>query len=161
MTVHFPIALHLFAAGLDLLFFILPKAAYAVAVFYTFFVATVMGFVAMMPGLLSWWVNYDLSTRRPFVVKLVVATLTLLLGIIGITLYLENPALVYDASVEGITYHAIVLLTGMTVVVLGYYGGRITWGERSEYAPVEAVAETVQTASIGGEKLPAAGRCPG
>ena len=132
MTVHFPIALHIFSSGLDLLFIASPKAAYAVGVFYTFFVATVMGFVAMIPGLLSWWINYDLSTRRPFVVKLIVATLTLLHGVVGITLYLENPAIVYDVSVEGVSYHAIVLSTGMTVVILGYYGGKITWGESPE-----------------------------
>jgi uncharacterized membrane protein len=107
MTVHFPIALHLFSAGLDLFFLISPKAAYAVGVFYSFFVATVMGFVAMIAGTLSWWINYHLSTRRPFVVKLIVATLTLLLGIVGIALYLENPGIVYEASLEGITYHAI------------------------------------------------------
>ncbi|MEJ2499686.1 MAG: cytochrome b5 domain-containing protein [Campylobacterales bacterium] len=57
MTVHFPIALHLFAAGMDLLFFAMPKALYAAAVFYTFFAATVMGAVAMVPGIISWKIN--------------------------------------------------------------------------------------------------------
>lgn len=158
MTVHFPIALHIFSSGLDLLFLAAPKDAYAVGVFYTFFVATVMGFVAMIPGLLSWWVNYDLSTRRPFVVKLVVATLTLLLGLVGITLYLENPGIVYEASVEGVTYHAIVLFTGMTVVILGYYGGKITWGESTETGTNAAVAETEEELSATSGKLPATGR---
>jgi len=163
MTVHFPIALHLFSAGLDLLFFISPKAAYAAAVFFTFFVATVMGFVAMIPGVLSWWINYDLSMRRPFVVKLIVATLTLLLGVVGITLYLENPAIVYEPAFEGIAYHSIILLTGASVIVLGYYGGKITWGERPEYETKAAAAETeqtssLQTPSVGSAKLPVAGR---
>ncbi len=158
MTVHFPIALHIFSSGLDLLFLAAPKEAYAVGVFYTFFVATVMGFVAMIPGLLSWWVNYNLSARRPFVVKLVVATLTLLLGVVGITLYLENPAIVYEASVEGITYHAIVLFTGMTVVILGYYGGKITWGESLESETNAAAAEREEPVPDTSGKLPIAGR---
>ena len=132
MLVHFPIALHLFAAGLDLLFLTVPKEAYAIGVFYSFFVATVMGFFAMIPGLLSWWINYNLSTHRAFIIKIVVATLTLLLGVVNIGLYLENPNIVYEYSFNGIIYHAIILFTGLTVIVLGYYGGKITWGDLTE-----------------------------
>ena len=132
MLVHFPIALHIFAAGLDILFLNVPKEAYAVGVFYSFFVATVMGFAAMIPGMLSWWINYNLSTHRAFMVKIVVATLTLGLGVVNIGLYFENPNIVYEYSSWGIIYHAIVLFTGATVIILGYYGGKISWGELGE-----------------------------
>jgi 2-oxoglutarate ferredoxin oxidoreductase subunit alpha len=152
MLVHFPIALHIFAAGLDLMFLTVPNEAYAVGVFYTFFVATVMGFFAMIPGILSWWINYNLSTRRPFIVKLVVATLTLLLGVVGIVLYLENPGIVYETSWEGITYHFIVLFSGVCVIVLGYYGGKIIWGKLSEY-PAQTPHEAKKEFSSGTEKL--------
>lgn len=126
--VHFPIALHLFAAGMDGLFLIAPKEAYVLGVFYTFFVATVMGFVAMIPGMLSWWVNYNFSMNRAFVIKLIVSTITLLLGVVAIGIYYENPQAVYEYSFEGVLYHAIVLVTGLNVIILGYYGGKITWG---------------------------------
>ncbi|MDM5270925.1 2-oxoacid:acceptor oxidoreductase subunit alpha [Sulfurovum sp. zt1-1] len=133
MTVHFPIALHLFAAAMDLLFLFNHKEAYALSVFYVFFVSTVMGFVAMVPGVLSWWVNYDFSTSQPFIIKVVISTLVLLLGIINIVLYLNDPMIVYHDSLEGIIYHTIVLFTGFCVIVLGYYGGKITWGNASAY----------------------------
>lgn len=129
MVVHFPIALHLFAAGMDLLFFAMPQAVYASAVFYTFFAATVMGAVAMVPGIISWQINYAFSMRRPFVVKMIVSVAMLLLGIVAIGIYLEEARAVYTLSAAGILYHAIVLLTGAGVIVLGYYGGKITWGE--------------------------------
>lgn len=129
MTVHFPIALHLFAAAMDLLFLYAPNEAYALSVFYPFFVATLMGFVAMIPGILSWWVNYDFSKAQPFLIKLYLSTLVLLLGIVNIILYLNDPMIVYHDSLSGITYHTIVLLTGLSVIVLGYYGGKISWGE--------------------------------
>ena len=132
MTVHFPIALHIFAAGLDILFLVVPKEAYAIGVFYSFFVATVMGFAAMIPGLLSWWINYNLSRHHAFMIKIIVATLTLGLGVVNIGLYFENPNIVYEYSSWGIIYHAIVLFTGMSVIVLGYYGGKISWGELGE-----------------------------
>ena len=127
-AVHFPIALHLFATGMDVLFLISPTKAYAQGVFYSFFVATLMGFVAMIPGILSWWINYNFSMRRAFIVKLIVSIITLLLGIVAIAIYYENPHAVYEYSLEGILYHTIVLVTGFNVIILGYYGGKITWG---------------------------------
>ena len=132
MLVHFPIALHIFAAGLDLIFLAAPKEAYAIGVFYSFIVATVMGFFAMIPGILSWWINYNLSKHRAFIIKLIVATLTLLLGVVDIGLYLENQNIMYEHSLFGMIYHAIILFTGMSVIVLGYYGGKISWRELGE-----------------------------
>jgi len=130
MTVHFPIALHFFAGGMDLLFLYSPSKAYEVAVFYSFFVATVMGLVAMVPGLLSWWVNYNLSMARPFAVKLYVALFTLIVGFIGIALYLEEPGVAYGVSLESCLYHGIIFVTVLSVIVLGYFGGKISWSGR-------------------------------
>jgi 2-oxoglutarate ferredoxin oxidoreductase subunit alpha len=126
-TVHFPIALHLFAAALDLLFLADPAERYAVSVFYSFFAATLGGAVAMVPGTFSWWVNYHFVFSRPFAVKLILSLLTLLLGVVAIVIYLEDPAVVYGASPAAVSYHGIVLLTGLSVIVIGYYGGKLTW----------------------------------
>lgn len=130
MLVHFPIALHLFAAGADLIFLFHPASSLATAVFYTFFVATVTGGLAMVPGILSWKINYNLAMTPIFIIKLLVSMLTLLLGIIAIFVYLENPDIVYGTSYESLLYHGIVLLTGMAVIILGYYGGKITWPDK-------------------------------
>jgi len=130
MTVHFPIALHFFSGGMDLLFLWHPSEAYEVGVFYSFFVATVMGLVAMIPGMLSWWVNYDFSMARPFAVKLFVAIFTLLAGLVGIVMHIQDPMIAYDATPWAWLYHGIIFVTVLTVVVLGYYGGKITWSGR-------------------------------
>lgn len=132
MTVHFPIALHVFAAGADVIFLATKGEVYESLVFYSFFVATVMGLVAMMPGLLSWWINYNLSTHKAFMIKIILSIVTLLLGIVAISIYLGHENIAYDSSYLGITYHAIVLFTGLSVMVLGYYGGKIAWGELNE-----------------------------
>lgn len=130
MLVHFPIALHLFAAGADLIFLFHPTSAFATAVFYTFFIATVTGALAMVPGILSWKINYNLAMTHIFVMKLSLSTLTLLLGIVAIFVYLENPDVVYLTDFKSLLYHGIVLVTGMTVIILGYYGGKITWPDK-------------------------------
>lgn len=137
MSVHFPIALHLFTAVFDLIFFTNPEEAYAVVIFYTFSAATLFGLFAMLPGLLSWWINYGLSKSKPFIIKIVVANLTLLLGIVAIFIYVQNPNVVYETSVLGIIYHFIILITGVNVIVLGYYGGKITWGDGSDSEEVK------------------------
>ncbi|MHC3995586.1 2-oxoacid:acceptor oxidoreductase subunit alpha [Thiomicrolovo sp. ZZH C-3] len=162
MTVHFPIALHLFASLMDLLFFAAPTARYAAAVFYTFLAATVMGAVAMVPGLISWQINYGGTWRRPFAVKIVLSVLMLLAGVVAIVLYMEEPDIVYTWQAGSIIYHAIVLLTGLGVIVLGYYGGRITWGEsmpypQAEEAPLTAAAPVPDSVLEGDVKLPSAG----
>lgn len=128
--VHFPIALHLFAAGADLIFLLHPTSSFATAVFYTFFVATITGALAMVPGILSWWINYHLAMTHIFVIKLLLSIATLLLGIVAIFVYLENPDVVYVTDFKSILYHGIVFLTGMAVIILGYYGGKITWPDK-------------------------------
>lgn len=130
MLVHFPIALHLFAAGLDIIFLFDQRASFATAVFYTFFVATVMGVMTMFSGILSWWINYKLSFTHIFVIKLSFSILTLLLGIVGIGIYLNDPDIVYLNNMQSILYHGIVLLTGVTVIIVAYNGGKITWPEK-------------------------------
>ena len=132
MLVHFPIALHLFAAGLNILFLFYHEASYATAVFYSFFVATIMGVLAMFTGIFSWWINYQLAFTQIFVIKLSFSIITLLLGIVGISIYLYNPDVVYLTSLPSILYHAIIFLTGITVIVLAYNGGKITWPEEEE-----------------------------
>jgi len=130
MLVHFPIALHFFAGGLDLLFFFLPKSSFATAIFYTFWAAIITGFFAMIPGIFSWWINYNLSWTRIFIVKLLLSILNLLLGTLAISLYLANPELVFTLSLESIVYHVIVLATMVFVAIVGYYGAKLTWSKR-------------------------------
>jgi len=158
MVAHFPIVLHIFATLLDLLFFVTPKEIYALGVFYMFLIATVFGFIAMIPGVLSWWINYNFSSSRPFIVKIIVATLTLLLGVVGIVLYYANPAIVYEASLEGIIYHFIIILTGINVIVLGYYGGKITWGDSFGYTDEKLEVKELEQIPTSSQKLLSAGR---
>ena len=139
MISHFPIVLHLLASVLDILFIFSPKEFYAVAVYYTFFVATVFGVIAMFTGFFSWWINYNLSYARAFIVKIILSFITLFLGVVGIIIYLQNPDVVYGLSPLSIMYHFIVFITGINIIIIGYYGGQITWGDKSEYIIEEEV----------------------
>ena len=130
MFVHFPIALHLFAAGLNILFLFYQEPSFATAVFYSLFAATIMGIFAMLSGILSWWINYQLVFTHIFVIKLSLSIITLLLGIVAIDIYLDNPEVVYLSSLPSLFYHGTIFLTGITVIVLAYNGGKLTWPQK-------------------------------
>jgi predicted heme/steroid binding protein/uncharacterized membrane protein len=130
MTVHFPIALHFFAAGMDLFFLFDPTGAYEIAVFYSFFAATVMGAVAMLPGLLSWGINYDFSKATAFLVKLYVSVFSVIIGAVAIYIRMEYPTIAYDNGFLSCFYHGTVFGTVVCVIILGYYGGKISWSGR-------------------------------
>ena len=147
MIVHFPIALHFFAAGMDLIFFINPHRNFESSTFYAFFAATVLGFIAMIPGILSWWVNYDLKMIRALIIKLYVATATLLLGVVGIVLRLSDTDVAYHSDLYGMVYHFTILITVPAVIVLAYYGGKLTWrrsAHKKNKQATPAVAVTTQ-----------------
>lgn len=130
MVIHFPIALHYFSAGTDVLFLSNPSVEYEAAVFLSFLIATVMGLVALMTGVFSWWINYDFSMSRAFVVKLIGAIFTLVVGLIPLAQKMMNPDVPFSTGVDGIIYHAIIFMTVISITVVGYYGGKITWGAR-------------------------------
>ena len=127
MTVHFPIALHYFSGFADILFFLHPSAGYEISVFLSFLIATVMGLVALLSGILSWWINYNLVLSKIFKIKLWGALFTLLVGFVPIVQRLFDPMIAYDRGAWGVIYHSVIFLTVLSVSVVGYYGGKITW----------------------------------
>ena len=130
MFVHFPIALHLFAVGVNILFLFYQEPSFATTVFYSLFAATIMGIFAMLSGILSWLINYQLVFTHIFVIKLALSIITLLLGIVAIDIYLDNPEVVYLSSPPSLFYHGTIFLTGITVIVLAYNGGKLTWPQK-------------------------------
>lgn len=130
MVIHFPIALHYFSATADVLFLANPSDKYEAAVFLSFLIATVMGFAALVTGIFSWWINYDFSMSRAFVIKLIGAFFTLVVGIIPIVQKMMNPNVPFSQGIEGWLYHSIIFITVISITVVGYYGGKITWGKQ-------------------------------
>lgn len=129
-VVHFPIALHYFSAFTDVLFLLNPSREYETAVFLSFLIATVMGLFALVTGMFSWWINYNFSTSKPFVIKLIGALFTLIIGVIPLGQKLLNPDVAFSTGIDGITYHAIIFITVISITIVGYYGGKITWGAK-------------------------------
>ncbi|MDD2839354.1 DUF2231 domain-containing protein [Sulfuricurvum sp.] len=131
LTVHFPIALHYFSGFADVLFLANPSVGYETAVFLSFFAATVMGFFTLIAGIFSWWVNYDCITSKPFMIKLTGALFTLVIGLVPLIQKFLAPDVPFSHGLDGIIYHSVIFMTVMSVSIVGYYGGKITWGAKS------------------------------
>ncbi len=131
MSVHFPIALHLFAAFFNLLFLFDKSQTWEQLVFYSLSISTLMGVFAMITGIMSWKINYAFSASKIFKQKLYLSILTLGLGIVALIIYFADTDAVYEISGWGVVYHAIVFVTALTVIMLGYLGGIIAWGSKS------------------------------
>jgi predicted heme/steroid binding protein/uncharacterized membrane protein len=130
MISHFPIVLHFYAAGMDGIFLYSPDEFFEKSTFYAFFLATIFGVFAMASGIFSWWVNYNCSRIKPLLIKLYAATFSLVAGIAGIWIYFADATLVYEMSAAFVVYHLSVFLTVPAMVVLGYYGGQLTWSKK-------------------------------
>lgn len=131
MLVHFPIALHYFSGAADVLFLMNPSVAYEEAVFLSFLMATVMGIFALIAGVFSWWINYDLVKSKPFMIKLFGALFTLVVGLVPIIQMFMNSNIPFEKGLDGFIYHSVIFLTVISVTMVGYYGGKLTWRAKS------------------------------
>lgn len=151
MMAHFPIVLHFFAAAMDVAFFFSPVEKFEQAAYYAFFSATLLGLLAMITGTLSWWVNYNFNMIRPLVIKLYVSILTLILGCMGIYLHIIDPMVAYKSTSASFFYHFSILITVPAVVVLGYYGGKLSWNRKRKR--VVGAKEEIEQESLKPESL--------
>ncbi len=117
--VHFPIALFVFSAFLDIVWLITDSHSFALAAGYSYIGAAAGNIPAIFAGLLSWWVNYDLAKTTTFKRKIVGSSLLFIFSITTILLYIYN-APIYLISI------AVWLSAGL-VVYTAYQGGKITF----------------------------------
>mgnify|MGYP002712090754 FL=1 len=130
VSAHFPIALHFFAAGMDIAFFYEPVEKFEQGTYYAFLSATLFGLVAIVAGVYSWWINYSFAKLKPLVIKLYTAIFTTVIGLIAVSLHVSDPQIAYKTEALAIFYHFSIFITVPAVVVLGFYGGKITWGQK-------------------------------
>jgi predicted heme/steroid binding protein/uncharacterized membrane protein len=119
VTIHFPIALLIFAGVMHIAFLVVGKDSYLAAGLYALLFGTIMIFPAAGAGMLSWWINYDMKLTSLFRRK-VLGTLMLLVSAV-------------TASFIGVTiaptglYTLLVILNMPLVLFIAQTGGKIAW----------------------------------
>jgi len=121
MLVHFPIAF-LMGASLSILLHILfENPFFELFSFYLLILGAISSIFAMASGLLTWWINYRLRLTH-FVKRKI--QLSILLAIFEIVLLFWRSMV---PEISNIVYFILVFLLAPTVMLLGYYGGQITF----------------------------------
>ncbi len=127
MTVHFPIAFSLGAALFIALSLVVKEPALEQAALYNTILSALATPVSVMTGLLSWYYNYSAIWTHIYRMK---TSLSILLGLLLTATLLIRFLVLPETLADGHWYWSYVILTmltGPTVIGLGYYGGKITF----------------------------------
>jgi predicted heme/steroid binding protein/uncharacterized membrane protein len=125
MMVHFPMAYSIGAAIFMFLDLVFPKVgpfeqmSFAMVVMAAFFTPLAIG-----TGLLTWGVNYAGRRIHQVTRKLQLAVLMALAEIVCLALRIGGPV---HGGILGWLYFGLVLFLALDALMLGYYGGQLTF----------------------------------
>lgn len=134
MTVHFPIALLIFAPVFTALYLLTGLSAFEVTAFNCLGAGVLFCLVVIPTGLFTWWVYYQWRPMRAVRVKLV---LSLLLFADALTAFLWralDPQVARHAAGINVFYLVLVFMALPMVVVVAWFGATLTFPLRRERA---------------------------
>ena len=121
MVVHFPIAFLMAASLFVLLYHLFQNPSFEITSFYLLILGAISSPFAMATGLFTWWINYRLKLTH-FVKRKI--QLSILLLIFEIILILWRSA---NSEISNPIYFVMMFLLTPFVILLGYYGGQMTF----------------------------------
>lgn len=127
IVIHFPMGLFVFAALMQVVFFMTSNASFETAAFYAVVVATLGAIPSMGSGMLSWWINYDMTLTSIFRNKLLLSVMLIAAGGFLVVVRLMIPEISSRLDILSYFYNGALLATAPLTMLLGYNGGRITW----------------------------------
>jgi predicted heme/steroid binding protein/uncharacterized membrane protein len=125
VMVHFPIAFLTASSLFAVLYLFFKKPTFESTSFYLLLLGSVASPFAMITGLLTWWVNYGLKLSPLIKRKIELSILLLILEIILVVWRSSTPE-AFSHSLPLLYLVLIVILTPV-VLLLGYYGGQMTF----------------------------------
>lgn len=121
MMVHFPIAFLMASSLFYLLFFIFLSARLGSTSNHLLLLGILSTPFAIATGLLTWWINYKLRLTRLIKRKILLSVLLLVLEVIFVLFWIGEIQISYTI------YLILMLLFIPIVILLGYYGGQMTF----------------------------------
>jgi predicted heme/steroid binding protein/uncharacterized membrane protein len=121
MIVHFPLAFSMASSLFILLHLLFKKPAFEITSFHLLILGAIASPFAMVTGLFTWWINYRLKLTLFVKRKIQLSILLLIFWIILIFWRGSNPAITNPL------YFVLVILLAPIAVLLGYYGGQMTF----------------------------------
>lgn len=127
VMIHYPIALFLFTALMQIIFLSFKNPSFENAAFYSLFVSVISAFPATFSGIFSWWINYQKTLTSTFKIKLYFSIILLIIGVITLLLRIFIPEISFSTGALSIIYNILLLGNVPLVFIIGYHGGKITW----------------------------------
>jgi hypothetical protein len=97
------------------------------AAFYAFGFGTLFEFPAIISGIISWWLNYDLTLTSIFKNKLIYSIILLLISCFIVIMRFCIADISFQINIFSLIYNVAIFSSIIVLVILGYYGGKITW----------------------------------
>ncbi|MGA1862790.1 cytochrome b5 [Deferribacter thermophilus] len=117
--VHFPMGIFYFGALMQLLYLLTKNSTFEKSGFYALIVATISIFPTVTSGILSWWINYDLTLTKIFKNKIVYSVILTVLSILLIFIKLQSSSII----IYTVGYFLLIPI----LTFIAYNGGKITW----------------------------------
>jgi predicted heme/steroid binding protein/uncharacterized membrane protein len=126
-SVHFPIALMATTALLVVVFLMTGRRSFETASFYTLVLGLLSTPPSILTGFISWKITYGGTMTPIFRRKIQFSVLLLLIGGVATFLRFTRPEILISQTLLGLVYLLLVLSLAPIVLILGYYGGKITF----------------------------------
>jgi predicted heme/steroid binding protein/uncharacterized membrane protein len=127
ILIHFPIGSLFLGAALQFLFLITRNPSLENAAFYAFVFGTLFELPAVASGIISWWVNYDLTLISIFKNKLIFSIILLVTSCFIVIMRFCIADISFQVNIFSLIYNIAIFSSIIVLVILGYYGGKITW----------------------------------
>ncbi|HUH67169.1 MAG TPA: DUF2231 domain-containing protein [Syntrophales bacterium] len=127
MTVHFPIVFFLSAVFFDILYLFYGTDSFASTGLYCLIGGTLFMPVAMLTGLLTWWLNYLAKPIRAVVIKIVLSCILLVLACGTLLWKIAAPGIMDTPDIARVVYIAVILSFVPIVSVIGWLGATLTF----------------------------------
>ncbi len=127
MTVHFPITFLLSATFFTVLFLLTGRPSFDSTAFNCLTAGMMFTPIVMLTGFISWWVNYLAKPIRAVYVKMIVSVLLFADSFILFTWRIMVPDLMGNFNGWSLIYLLLILALSPMVVVIGWYGAKLTF----------------------------------
>lgn len=127
MTVHFPIVFMLFTPVFSLLYLVTGHGAFETTALHCLAAGLLFLPIVIVTGLLTWWVNYLAKPMEPVTIKVCASILLFLLALSAFTWRMASPQVLSSPHGVNPGYLALVLLLAPTVIVIGWFGAKLTF----------------------------------
>jgi predicted heme/steroid binding protein/uncharacterized membrane protein len=133
MVVHFPIVFFISAPIFTILYLLTGIGAFETTGWHCLGGGVLFTPVALVTGLLTWWLNYEWRPLRPVTIKLILTPILLAVGAGAFAWRWFNPEILSGLDHwSGKLYLAMICLLLPLVSLIGWYGATLTFPRHEE-----------------------------